>query len=184
VPAAPLTLRPFDRGDFDRLIAWSDSPEFLMQWAGTIFTYPLDAAQLERYRLLATGDPPTRYVYTALLDGEAIGHIELSAIDRRNGSATLARVLVAPGRRGQGLGERLVTQTLAVGFDELGLHRIDLYVFDFNHAAIACYARAGLVREGLQRDTRRVGDAWWSVVLMSMLDSEWRARQPAPPPAA
>jgi RimJ/RimL family protein N-acetyltransferase len=179
--AAPaVTLRPFERGDFDRLIAWAESPEFIFQWAGAIFTYPLDAAQLERYRLLASGDPPTRYIYTALTEGAPAGHIELSAIDRRNSAATLARVLVDPARRGQGIGAAMVTQVLAIGFDALGLHRIDLNVFDFNHAAIACYARAGLVREGLARDARRVGDGWWSVVTMAMLADDWAARKPAP----
>lgn len=178
-PAA-LSLRPFDRSDFDRLIGWVESPEFLMQWAGPIFTYPLDAGQLERYKLLATGDPPTRYIYTALLGAAAVGHIELSQVDRRHSSATLARVLVAPGHRGQGVGRQMVTQALAIGFDTLGLHRLDLNVFDFNHAALACYARAGLVREGVLRDARRVGDAWWSVVQMSMLASEWPAHRPPP----
>jgi RimJ/RimL family protein N-acetyltransferase len=180
-PAA-LTLRPFERADYAHLIGWVTSPDFLMQWAGPIFTFPLDAAQLDRYKLLATGDPPTRYIFTALAGDAAVGHIELSQVDRRQSAATLARVLIAPGQRGRGLGQQMVTQALAVGFDTLGLHRIDLNVFDFNHTAIACYTRAGLVREGLLRDARRVGDAWWSVVVMSMLSSEWAAR-PAPPSA-
>jgi RimJ/RimL family protein N-acetyltransferase len=176
----PLTLRPFDRSDFDRLISWIESPELLMQWAGPIFTYPLDPPQLDRYRLLASGDPPTRYIYTALAGDAPVGHIELSQIDRRHSSATLARVLIAPGQRGRGLGRQMVTQALAIGFDTLGLHRIDLNVFDFNHAAVACYRQAGFVPEGRLRDARRVGDAWWSVIVMSMLDSDWRAL-PQPP---
>ncbi len=175
-----LSLRPFERADFGHLLSWVESAEFLMQWAGPIFTYPLDAGQLERYKLLATGDPPTRYIYTALAGGEAVGHIELSQVDRRHSSATLARVLVAPGRRGAGLGRQMVSQALGIGFDTLGLHRLDLNVFDFNHAAIACYTRAGLVREGLLRDARRVGDAYWSVVNMSMLAPEWPAHRPPP----
>ncbi len=175
--ALPLTLRPFDRSDFARLIGWVESAEFLMQWAGPIFTYPLDAGQLERYKLLATGDPPTRYIYTALEGADPVGHIELSAVDRRNRAATLARVLIAPGQRGRGLGRQMVTAALALGFDTLGLHRLDLNVFDFNHAALACYTQAGLMREGVVRDARRVGDGWWSVVTMSMLDSEWAARR-------
>ncbi len=178
-PLDVLTLRPFERADFDRLIGWIESPELLMQWAGPIFTYPLDAGQLERYKLLATGDPPTRYIYTARVGAIAVGHIELSQVDRRHSSATLARVLIAPRQRGAGLGGQMITQTLAIGFDKLGLHRLDLNVFDFNHAAIACYTHAGLVREGLLRDARRVDDAYWSVVTMSMLATEWPAHRPA-----
>ncbi|MCC7358167.1 MAG: GNAT family N-acetyltransferase [Anaerolineales bacterium] len=176
----PLTLHPFERADYARLIGWAESPEFLMQWAGPIFTYPLDAAQLDRYRLLASGDPPTRYIYTARLDDRPVGHIELSQVDRRQRSATLARVLVAPEARGRGIGRRMVTAALAVGFDQLGLHRIDLNVFDFNTAALACYERVGFVTEGRRRDARRVGDAWRSVITMSMLEDEWAAHRPTP----
>ena len=42
-----ITLRPFARSDFDRLIGWVTSPQFLLQWAGPLFTYPLDAAQFD-----------------------------------------------------------------------------------------------------------------------------------------
>jgi RimJ/RimL family protein N-acetyltransferase len=178
-----MLLRPFQRSDFARLIEWAESPEFLFQWAGPLFTYPLDTAQLERYWLTATGTPPTRRIYTALAGegGPAVGHIELSNIDRRHRSATLSRVLIGPQWRGQGLGQQMVTRLLAIGFEELHLHRMDLYVFDFNHAAVACYERAGLIREGLMRDARRVGDAYWSVVLMSLLEEEWAARRAAAP---
>lgn len=177
-----LTLRPFVAADDERLISWIESPEFLMQWAGPIFTFPLDTAQLQRYRLLATGDPPTRYIYTALLGEAPVGHIELSQVDRRQRSATMARVLIAPAQRGRGLGGQMVTAALAVGFDQLGLHRLDLNVFDFNTAALACYTRVGFVTEGRLRDARRVGDAWWSVITMSMLEDEWPAHRPAPAP--
>jgi RimJ/RimL family protein N-acetyltransferase len=177
-----LTLRPFDRSDFARLVAWAESAEFLMQWAGPIFTYPLDEAQLERYRLLATGDPPTRLIFTVLAApaGEAVGHIELSNIDRRNRSASVSRVLIAPGRRGQGLGQQMVAQVLEIAFGQLGLHRVDLFVFDFNQSAIACYERAGFVREGRLRDVRQMPGGFWSLIQMSLLEHEWAARQSPP----
>ena len=187
----PLRLRPFARGDYDRLITSAESQDFLYQWAGPLFTYPLDRLQLERYLLTAIGDPPTHRIYTALDEtGGPAGHIELANIDQVNRSANVARVLIFAGRRGQGLGRELLTLALAVGFDELKLHRISLYVFDFNTSAIAAYEHAGMTREGLLRDVRRVGDNFWSVYQMSMLEDEWRARRlsgrksPTPPAPA
>jgi RimJ/RimL family protein N-acetyltransferase len=170
-----MRLRPFDRSDFARLLGWVESPDFLFQWAGTLFNYPLDEAQLERYLLLAIGDPPTRLIYTALEGDEAVGHIEISQIDRRHNSATLSRIIIAPGRRGTGLGQQMVRLALGVVFDTLRLHRVDLFVFDFNGSAIAAYERAGLKREGHLRDIRRVGDEYWSVIQMSMLETEWKS---------
>ena len=37
-----VRLEPFSEADFERLIAWSPTPEFLLQWAGPLFTFPLN----------------------------------------------------------------------------------------------------------------------------------------------
>ena len=173
-----ITLRPFDRSDFARLIGWVASPAFLLQWAGPLFTYPLDTAQLERYLAESQQDQPTRMIFTAVEaeTGGAVGHIELGKIDSRNRSASLARVLIGdPSRRSKGSGVEMVLRALEIGFDRLGLHRIDLVVFDFNMGAIACYERAGFVIEGRLREARRFGEDYWTLLQMSILEQEWRA---------
>ena len=171
-----ISLRPFDRMDFDRLISWIDSPEASVQWAGGFFRFPLDAAQLEGYRGSGEGELSTRRIFTACDGrGDRVGHIELSDIDRH--SARICRVLVDPARRGNGIGSGMVRQVLRLAFDELRLHRVELLVFDFNMPAIGCYEKVGFVREGHLRDARRVGDKYWSLEQMSILEAEWRARQ-------
>ena len=87
-----MVLRPFDRTDFPRLISWIESPDFLYQWAGPFFTYPLEDAQLDRYLLLATGDPPTRRIFTALeaTGGELNGRVEIQTLDGDE-AATIVR---------------------------------------------------------------------------------------------
>ena len=118
-----LALPPFAHTAFDRLIGWIPSAELLLQWAGPLFTYPLDREQLDRYLRESQGDPPTRLIFTAVEAGTdaAVGHIEIAKIDPRNRSATLSRVLVGdPSRRGRGTGVAMVRQALAIGFDRLG----------------------------------------------------------------
>jgi RimJ/RimL family protein N-acetyltransferase len=179
--APPVRLEPFGPADFSRLIGWvspSGSPEFLLQWAGPIFTWPLDDEQLDGYLEPTRAVPPTRLVWRA--DDEAgvpFGHVELAAIDREHGSAVLSRVLVAPARRGEAYGRAMVAAALAVAFDDLALHRVELRVFDFNTPALHCYASLGFAREGVMRDARRVGDTYWNIVCCSLLEDEWRQRQ-------
>lgn len=172
-----IELAPFMRDDFGRLISWVVSEEFLMQWAGPTFTYPLDEAQLERHLRTSESVVSTRKVFKAI-DGstrEAVGHIELDGINPGNKSATIARVLVGePAHRGKGMGEEMVGCVLDYGFGKLGLHRIDLKVFDSNHSAIACYEKLGFVKEGHLRDAAKVGEEYWSLHLMSILEEEWR----------
>ena len=75
-----------------------------------------------------------------------------------------------PGRRGKGTGVEIVRRALQIGLARLGLHRIDLVVFDFNVGAIACYEGAGFVTEGHLREARRFREEYWTLVQMSILE--------------
>jgi len=175
-----IELKPFEQNDFTRLIGWTRSPEFLLQWAGPIFTYPVDQKQLEQYLQGTEGDPPRRRIFKAVEMGnqQVVGHIELNEVDSKNRSATLCRVLVGePSERRKGIGIQMVKKIVEYGFNTLVLHRIDLLVFDFNFPAIQCYQKAGFVKEGRLREARRIKDEYWSSYLMSILENEWKARQ-------
>ncbi len=67
----------------------------------------------------------------------------------------------------------MIQKVLEVGFHQLDLRRIDLRVYGFNQAAIRCYERAGLVKEGVLRKAQRVGDQYWDTVIMAILREEW-----------
>ena len=67
-----------------------------------------------------------------------------------NKSARVGKVLVGDKNvRGKGIGKQLIKKILKIAFDELQLHRVSLGVFDFNLSAIACYEKAGFIKEGL-----------------------------------
>ena len=44
-----IQLTAFSAADFDRFISWIDSEALLITIAGTVFSYPLTAVQLETY---------------------------------------------------------------------------------------------------------------------------------------
>jgi RimJ/RimL family protein N-acetyltransferase len=168
-----VALARFTDTDIDRLIAWISSPQLLGQWAASGFSYPLTRPQLEAH--LRRSAESGAHVFKVLdQDRVVIGHVELGSIDRRNRSLRIGRVFVAPERRGQGLGVELMRAAVAVAFGRLQMHRVELSVFDFNHAAIACYERVGFRREGVRREMFGSGNEFWSEIIMSMLESEWR----------
>jgi RimJ/RimL family protein N-acetyltransferase len=51
-------------------------------------------------------------------------------------------------KRNKGLGQFMLMKLLEFGFNEIGLNRIGLGVFDFNKPAINCYKNAGFALEG------------------------------------
>jgi RimJ/RimL family protein N-acetyltransferase len=170
-----IHLEPFSEADFDRLIAWIPTAEFLLQWAGPLFTFPLNRPQLEKYLEACRESPPARLAFRGVNtpNGEGLGHIELDDIDVRNQSARLARVLVGPeDLRGKGMGRQLVQLALKVAFEKLRLHRVDLFVFDFNRPAIRCYESLGFHHEGVLREARKQGSTYWNVCVMSLLEHE------------
>lgn len=171
-----IEFRKFTREDFPKLLGWITSPGLLHQWAGTIFNFPLTVSQLETYLAESEKPEPQRIIFTVSdsQTKEHVGHIELNSIDRKNKSACICRVLVGPeASRCRGIGLQMMRKILEVGFCELDLHRIELNVFDFNAPAIACYEKAGFIREGLHRDVRKIGNEFWSLYRMSILKDEW-----------
>ncbi|MBH9964914.1 GNAT family N-acetyltransferase [[Bacillus] enclensis] len=171
-----IKLEYFQQSDFEQLIDWIDSPSFLMQWGGPGFDYPLDHEQLERYMEDANHKEAETLIYK-VVDGEtgkAIGHISLGKIDRTNRSARIGKVLVGSRQtRGKGIGQQMTREVLRIAFEELKLHRVSLGVFDFNNAAIACYEKAGFKKEALLRDFRRIGEEYWSLWEMGVLEEVW-----------
>ncbi len=166
-----IKLKQFTRTDFKQLINWIDCEEFLIQWSGNLFTYPLHEQQLEKYieskNTLAFKviDEETRKV---------IGHISLGQIDNINKSARIGKVLVGDTKmRGRSIGKHMMKAVLQIAFEELKLHRVTLGVYDFNTSAISCYEKIGFVKEGLLRESKKVGETYWNLWEMSMLEYEW-----------
>jgi RimJ/RimL family protein N-acetyltransferase len=168
-----LTLRPLQAGDCDRLLGWIDSEDALYQWSGArSFSWPLDRGQL--LRDLAAQAGGSRELLAAVDDdGEMVGHVSVDA-NRHHRVANIGRVAIAPDKRGGGLGAALMHATVSHGFETLGMHRMQLNVYTFNTAAIACYRSVGFVVEGVARDSTRGSDGYWDGLAMSLLVTDYR----------
>ena len=170
-----MRLEPIGEGDFPRLINWAESAEFLMQWAGPKFAFPLTLEQLQEHLAGARRRPPERLVFKAVDsdDGSVIGHVELDAIDPEGKRAFLARVLVAPEVRRRGHGRAIVHEALQVAFGKLGLERVELNVFEDNAAAVRLYDQLGFRETDDPVMTRRLFGREWRVRRMKVERAGW-----------
>ena len=176
-----INLQSVARPDFDLLMRWIDSRSTLCKWAGGRFVFPLDEAQLERY--LARTAEPRRFrfmSYAGEPDPAPLGYFEVAEFDVAVDSAYFWLVLLAPEFRGRGFGAAMLDAALAKCFDELRLHRVGVRVFDSNEAALACYEKVGFVREGVLREAGRYGRDRRDLVVLSVLEDEWRGRRRLP----
>ena len=103
-----------------------------------------------------------------------IGTCAFSQLDADNGSALFHITIGEKDAWGQGYGTEATGLMLDHAFGELGLHRIALYVFEFNERAIRAYRRCGFVVEGRSREAIWRDGRWWDELAMSVLEADWR----------
>jgi RimJ/RimL family protein N-acetyltransferase len=140
-----VVLRTLDERDAADLWRAVRDPE-LRRLTGTHRVFTEDGiAEWCRTR----GDAPGRYDWAIEADTGWVGDCALTDIDEDN---QLAGYRIALERRlGEGLGTEATDAVLAFAFGELGLHRVELEVFDFNERAQKSYAKSGFVVEGVRR---------------------------------
>jgi RimJ/RimL family protein N-acetyltransferase len=171
-----ITLAYFTNNDFNQLMDWIKDEEALMNWSGSLFSFPLTQQSMEWYiEDVNDINNSDAFIYKAVekTSGKVVGHISLGGISKKNKAGRISRVLVAPEYQGKGYCCQMIKAVLKIGFNNLELHRICLGVYDFNKAAIRCYQKAGLIIEGTNRDCLLFKDKWWSLVEMSILEAEW-----------
>jgi RimJ/RimL family protein N-acetyltransferase len=108
-------------------------------------------------------------------DLDAVGFVILIGCRSRHQSLELKRMVVQA--KGHGYGRAALRVVKKVAFDDLGAHRLWLDVKSHNLRAKALYDREGFVVEGLLREAVRVADGFDSLVVMSMLLKEFKARR-------
>jgi RimJ/RimL family protein N-acetyltransferase len=172
-----IQLEPFGRNDFQQLIDWIDTEALLIKWSGSLFSFPLTRESLEWYvqdtNIIHESDA---FVYKVVETDTAsvVGHISLGGLSWKNRSSRITRVLVSPGAMQKGYCQQMTRAVLKIGFEDLGLHRIGLGVYENNKAALNCYLKSGLSIEGVSRDVLWYNGAFLSLVEMAILEPEWR----------
>jgi RimJ/RimL family protein N-acetyltransferase len=151
---------PLKRENIKRILQWNDgqSADFLQQWAGRGYTYPLTTEQVERK--LRCGDR----IYEADFNGNIIGSIEIMEIVQETNIAQIGRYILNPKETGKGHGTEILRVFSRYCFENLGLTGLRLSVFDFNKNACRCYEKAGFIKDG---ETKRPNG--WIAIEMKLL---------------
>jgi len=168
-----IRLRPIRAADASamwEMVSDADS----MRTTGT--TQVFTRAQIDQW-CATVADLPGRIDLAITANGsdEYLGEIVLNEIDEVVGSANL-RLVMRPGYRGRGYGTEAIELVLGLGFDGIGLHRVELDVLSINARAWSLYENIGFVLEGRRRDAYRDGTGRCNAIMMAMLEDEFRAR--------
>jgi diamine N-acetyltransferase len=154
-----LELRPTTAVDLGFVLAAESDPD----------AAPFILRASEQQHREALADPDLEHLL--IVDGEPVGFVLLAGVTNVHRGVELRRIVTVP--KGRGVGRAALALVLEHAFGSLGAHRVWLDVMVHNERARRAYAAVGFVEEGVMREAVRVDDAHVSLVLMSVLRSEW-----------
>jgi ribosomal protein S18 acetylase RimI-like enzyme len=140
VPAAVdrdgWTLRDATEDDLAKLMGWFADARSVNVWGGPKFRYPFTR---ETFR----EDCHWGRMATFVLETPAGDFVAFGQVYERYERINLARLIVNPDRRGQGLGRRLVALLIEVGPSVVDRTEFSLFVYRDNTPALECYLGVG-----------------------------------------
>lgn len=110
--------------------------------------------------------------------GKPIGSLNMghSSLEAKKGHrATSFGIFISEAYRSKGYGMEATEWAIDWAFNYAGVHRIELWSFSYNEAAIRLWEKIGLRQEGRKRESVWFQRKWFDTVMYSILEQEWEA---------
>lgn len=114
----------------------------------------------------------TELSYSIYKNNTLIGRIGIHQIDQSNNNASIGYWL-SQDTQGQGIITTCCTAFINIGFEQLGLQRLEILTATHNTKSSGIPVRLGFVHEGVMRQVERHGDHYFDLNIFSMLKEEW-----------
>jgi RimJ/RimL family protein N-acetyltransferase len=177
-----IRLEYLEKEDLKEIVEWNanKSADYLTQWAGPSYSYPLTLEQIENCFLNDSKKYDSNinaYKIRITDTDEFIGAVELREIDRNNKIGRVCRLIIGEEKfRSKGIGTQALKELLRIGFKNLNFEKVTLGVYDFNHSAIKCYEKAGFVKEKFLENATKAATGYWNSYEMAISKGEWQTK--------
>jgi RimJ/RimL family protein N-acetyltransferase len=169
-----LTVGPMRASFINDVISWVDDRTTHFYWTGNTMRWPPNAHEFAAHTgMIRASRTSSAFILNDQPSREPVGYFEIGSVDEANGFARLERFLIDPQLRGHGLGQRALHRIKDQFFADRRVYRLELVVATENHAAIACYQKAGFTIEGTLREARNFDGQRKSLHIMGLLRGEW-----------
>jgi UDP-4-amino-4,6-dideoxy-N-acetyl-beta-L-altrosamine N-acetyltransferase len=172
---AQVDLRPVERADKARILAWRNSPDVR---AYMYTDHVITRSEHARWFAGLADDPQRRY-WIIELDERPVGLANLYDIDNRNRRCAWAYYLADPATRGLGVGAYVEYWVLEYVFEGLKFEKLWCEVLASNEPVWRLHETFGFTIEARFRGHVVKGDARADVLGLGILAPDWRARRPA-----
>ena len=170
-----LILREFEENDCRAVFEYQSDPAYL-RYNPWHYRTELDVRSfVHMFIEWSLEAPRKKYQFAIVLKGEErlIGNC---GIRMQTPHAQIADIGYEIDRRywGQGYATEASLALLALGFNQLQLHRIWAYCIAENTASAHVLEKIGMTYEGRQRESERMKNRWWDTLHYAILEHEWR----------
>ncbi len=110
-------------------------------------------------------------------ENQLIGNCGLHRLDWKNRIAVFGIFIGDKNYWSKGYGTDATRTLLRFAFEQMGLNRVELEVYDFNTRAQRAYEKAGFRRDGVRRQALYRDGQYHDVYLMGVLREDWDALQ-------
>jgi RimJ/RimL family protein N-acetyltransferase len=164
-----VLLRPLIYDDLPQLRMWRNDPEVTRHLARLSMT----SAQIHSwYGSLEFGAGDRAY---AIVVGAAfVGYAVLTDADPINKKCEAGIFIGDRTQWGRGIGAIVARELVRIAFVEVGMHRVLAVASERNLRSIRCFSKAGFREEGRLRHANLRYGQYIDVVLLSLLEPEWR----------
>lgn len=170
-----VELGPIQREYLPKYVEWLNDWEVIRYLAPGV-PMPMNLEDETEWFQRHRGDKTsTIFAILALPEKQLIGNCGLHELDWKNRMAVFGIFVGDKNYWGKGYGTDATRTLLRFAFQELGLNRVELEVYDFNPRAIRAYEKAGFRRDGVRRQRLYREGAFHDSYMMSILREEWDA---------
>lgn len=119
----------------------------------------------------------TGYGFGIFVDGRFAGEINLNSIHRGAFQSAYIGYWIDEAQAGRGYMPEAVVLVMRYGFEELGLHRLQISIIPRNSASRRVVEKLGLREEGLAERYLEINGVWEDHLRFAMTAEEWDERR-------
>ncbi len=166
-----IYARPIEKFDIDN--GWHDWINDYSIRENLDGVYPVNREELVKYW---ESSVPPKVVMFAVCDNkndQYFGNVRLSDIDWTNRRCAYGRIIGLPEYRGKGYGTEMLQLVMQYAFLKLGMNRIATGVVSTNEASLRSNEKAGMNREGVQKEALWKDGQFQDVVSFAMTRADF-----------
>ena len=174
-----LRLRPFNRGDVDAVVAYREREDVALYLTDGPMSREsvtdIVGLRAGQFNLMAEGDK--LFLAVEVRDPQAmVGEVSLIWRDEVSRQGEIGYIL-NPAHHGRGYATEAARALLALGFGELGLHRIYARCAAANSSSWRVMERLGMRREAHFREHAFIKGAWTEELIYAIVEDDWRGQR-------